>query len=468
MSAAEDYLYERKGPWPQPSPDHPFKEAPAVFNIPKEESRAFTWNVTLRYAFSVLFKWPGALWYSLRNRGMRQVSDQEMGSIITGSLFSKMLNPVLDPIDKEIFAEVLRDKNLDEVLKFDMSPMAYIDKTYDGLHAQPSVTLMKKLNEKDVEPFAIYVNKEVFTPEDGDAWELAKYYALNGAAVLGTLLSHPLTHFPYDAINAITKTSLPMNHLIFKLIYPHTFLSLPLSNAVLSSPGTVLAKNNDRIYGPYSAPVGELKDLIAAGYGGMEGNSSYPAYQYPLGPEKVFGQYGEFLADYYHCIYKFVKKVTDRIPKNELATVRWANYIAAWLPGFPKGTDIFKDDNLAKAVTTFIWDVTVAHSLDHQSFGELDINKVPMRMRLAPPTKGLKGFNRNKIVKIIDTMKFEMAQIMFYRPSNVKLFKDVDYKFSEAELQQASKEFFEDLKKTDGNMKRKYIKLEDIACSIQY
>ena len=144
MSAAEDYLYERKGPWPQPSPDHPFKEAPAVFNIPKEESRAFTWNVTLRYAFSVLFKWPGALWYSLRNRGMRQVSDQEMGSIITGSLFSKMLNPVLDPIDKEIFAEVLRGKNLDEVLKFDMSPMAYIDKTYDGLHAQPSVTLCKQ------------------------------------------------------------------------------------------------------------------------------------------------------------------------------------------------------------------------------------------------------------------------------------------------------------------------------------
>ena len=26
----EDYLYQRKGPWPQPSPEHPLGEAPAV------------------------------------------------------------------------------------------------------------------------------------------------------------------------------------------------------------------------------------------------------------------------------------------------------------------------------------------------------------------------------------------------------------------------------------------------------
>lgn len=468
MSAAKKYLYDRKGPWPQPSPDHPFKEAPAVFNIPKKEKSQFTWNVTIRYALSTLFKWPGALLYALKNRGMRNVTDEDMGNIITGSLFAKMLNPQLDPIDLENFSEVLKGLDKKELLKFDLTPMKFIDETYKGLYAAPSVALMKKVSDTKVMPLAIHLNEQVFTPKDGDAWELAKYYSLNGAAVLGTLLSHPLTHFPYDAINAITKTSLPMDHVIFKLIYPHTYLSLPLSEAVLSSPGTVLAKNNDRIYGPYSAPVGELKDLIAAGYGGMKDNSSYPGYQYPLGPDKAFGEYGNFLKSYYECIYKFVKTVTDTVPKNDLATVRWANYIAAWLPGFPKGVDIFKDDNLAKAVTTFIWDVTVAHSLDHKSFGSLDINKVPMRMRLAPPSKGLKGFDKNKIVKVIDTMKFEMAMIMFYRPSNVRLFTEIKYDFAQAELQKASEEFFKDLKKTDENMKEKYVKLEEIACSIQY
>ena len=39
------YLYDRKGPWPQPNPAHPFGEAPAVIHIPKKEKK----NLVLEY-----------------------------------------------------------------------------------------------------------------------------------------------------------------------------------------------------------------------------------------------------------------------------------------------------------------------------------------------------------------------------------------------------------------------------------
>lgn len=30
----KDFLYGRKGPWPQPCPDHPYDESPAVIHLP--------------------------------------------------------------------------------------------------------------------------------------------------------------------------------------------------------------------------------------------------------------------------------------------------------------------------------------------------------------------------------------------------------------------------------------------------
>jgi len=33
----DDFLYGHEGPWPQPSPDHPFGLAPGIYNIPAQE-----------------------------------------------------------------------------------------------------------------------------------------------------------------------------------------------------------------------------------------------------------------------------------------------------------------------------------------------------------------------------------------------------------------------------------------------
>src|SRR4051812_21937262 len=39
------FLYGRKGPWPQPSPAHPLKEAAEVLSVPLVES--LVWDVTV-------------------------------------------------------------------------------------------------------------------------------------------------------------------------------------------------------------------------------------------------------------------------------------------------------------------------------------------------------------------------------------------------------------------------------------
>ena len=41
----DQFLYGRKGPWPQPSPSHPLQEAAEVLNIPPIES--LVWNGTV-------------------------------------------------------------------------------------------------------------------------------------------------------------------------------------------------------------------------------------------------------------------------------------------------------------------------------------------------------------------------------------------------------------------------------------
>src|SRR5262249_36767027 len=74
------------------------------------------------------------------------------------------------------------------------------------------------------------------------AWNLAKIYALQGAAYHMLFVVHPALHFPMDSVNAITKTAVPHIHLLFQLLYPHTAYQLTLDNAVLEGPSLLSMK----------------------------------------------------------------------------------------------------------------------------------------------------------------------------------------------------------------------------------
>jgi hypothetical protein len=61
---------------------------------------------------------------------------------------------------------------------------------------------------------------------------------------------------------------------------------------------------------------------------------------------------------------------------------------------------------------------------------------------------------------------------MFYAPTNVTLLKDIDYGFSDPQLQKYNQEFLEDLKATEQGLKakgiRNFLPLNKISGSIQY
>lgn len=465
-----DYLYGRKGPWPQPCPDHPHGEAPAVLGVPLGEWVDWWMHIGLR--FVVL--WPTLTpWYLLKGivePGLKPVTDGEFHNYITNSMMARFITPRLDEVDRKIFAEEMKEGG--EFYIVDLDPVRVV-KTYKDIHVSPTKTLLRK-NGKIFEVVAIWMEKTktVLHSQDGDAWELAKYFVLQGGALCATMVVHPLQHFPMDSVNAITKTALPKEHTLFKLLHAHQRFTLPLEYAVLDFKMSLL--HDDawwKTYAPFPGAYDGIRDLLVEGYNGIRNNDSYPPFQYPRRPPKVYSGYGTFLDEYYETIYKFVDEVLASIPKGDKAVVTWANYIHQQVPGFPSGKEIFEGKTLTEVVAFYIWDVTVGHTIDHHNYGQMDVRKVPLRIRQEPPTKDTKMKSRQLLQNPVDLMKYQLAMKLFFAPTVITKLKDVDYGFSQPELKAKQAKFKEELKATDKRLRDQgltYMTLDDIAASIQF
>lgn len=467
----DDYLYGRKGPWPQPCPDHPYDESPAVIHIPLSE-----WvDWWLRIGSRFLILWPLLTpWYFLKGLlkpGLKKVSDDEFHEFLTNSMMARFITPKLDAVDLEIFKPWMEEgKNYFVV---DLEPVRVVE-TFKGIYVSPTKTLLEEVEPEKFKILCTWMGKtnEVLTPEDGDAWELSKYFVLQGGALCATMVVHPLQHFPLDTINAITKTALPKEHTLFKLLHAHMRFTLPLEYAVLNFKMSLLLDDKWwKTYAPFPGPYQGIRDLLVEGYKGIHNNDSYPPYSYPRRPPKIYSGYGVFLDAYYETIYKFVDEVVETIPKNDREVKNWADYISGWIPGFPDGEEIFKGKTLTEVVAYYIWDVTVGHTIDHHNYGQMDVRKVPLRIRQEPPKKGTKLKSLSKLQSPIDLMKYQLAMKLFFAPTVLTKLIDVDYGFKSPFLNEAVKRFKENLKKTDKDLKAKnlkYLDLEDIARTIQF
>lgn len=465
-----DYLYGRKGPWPQPCPDHPYGESPAVLRIPISEWIDWWMHIGLRFSFL----WPLLTpWYFLKgllNPGLKPVSDDEFRNYLTNSMMARFITPKMDAIDRKAFERLMLEER--EYFIVDLDPVRVV-KPFKKMHVSPTKTLLQK-DESSFRVIAIWMEKTgtVLIPEDGDAWELAKYFVLQGGALCATMVVHPLQHFPLDAINAITKTALPKEHTLFKLLYAHQRFTLPLEYAVLNFRMSLL--HDDawwKTYAPFPGAYDGIRDLLVEGYSGIKNNDSYPPFQYPRRPPKVYSGYGTFLDAYYETIYRFVDEVVKTIPKGDHAVASWANYIHSWIPGFPSAKEIFTGNTLTEVVAYYIWDVTVGHTIDHHNFGQMDIRKVPLRIRQAPPEKNAKIKPLKELQTPIDLMKYQLAMKLFFAPTVITRLIDVDYKFKNDELKTAVEAFKSELKTTEKKLKDQgltYMTLNDIAASIQF
>ena len=467
----KDFLYGRKGPWPQPCPDHPYGEAPGVVHLPWQEWVDWWLNIGLRFAIFWPLLTPFYFLCGLFKPGLKKVSDEEFHEYLTNSMMARFITPKLDAHDRQIFESVM-EKGKDYFI-VDLEPVRVVI-PFEGIHVSPTKTLIIKTEFEKFEIVAVYVEKSeaLLTPEDGDAWELAKYFVLQGGALCATMVVHPLQHFPMDSINAVTKTALPKDHTLFKLLHEHMRFTLPLENAVLNFKMSLLHDDKWwKTYAPFPGAYNGVRDLLVEGYNGIKNNDSYPPFTYPRRPPKIYSGYGVFLDAYFEDIYQFVSEVVKTIPVGDEAVKGWADYIAFWIPGFPNGDEIFEGNTFAEVVSFYIWDVTVGHTIDHHNYGQMDVRKVPLRIRQEPPVKGIKMKPLAKLQSPVDLMKYKLAMKLFFAPTVLTRLIDANYGFKEPELQKAVTLFKENLRSTDRKLKAQgltYMDLHDIAKTIQF
>ena len=468
----DDFLYNRQGPWPQPCPEHPFSEAAGVIHVPQEEVLDWWLHIGSRY-LRTLFYVPIAFIRGVFKPGLEEVNDEEFSQLLTRSLFSKFLKNNFEASDHEVFGEFIHAEN---VWVCDFSPVKNFE-PFKNLYVSATKVLFKKEGENFV-AVSIYVDatKSLFNPQDGDKWELAKYFALQSVALCSTLVMHPLVHFPMDSINAITKSALPKNHLIFQLIYPHLRFTLYLEKAVLTFKSSILQSKWWIPYAPYPGPYESVRKLLAQGYRGIEDNKNYQPFKYSFTPTIIAGKYGEFQQAYYSIIKNFVEKILVELDESEIFYLaKWGDYIHPWVPGFPTGRELVRDQELlSKTVAFFIYDVSVAHTVDHYNFGRMNFRKIPLRLRVPPPDhKKEYKLKRSKLTRFWDFGKVEMARRIFYVVSTKTRLIDTIYDFGERneKLQKYVLEFKENMKSVDERLKEAnacFVPLEEIAESIQF
>lgn len=472
LKEPKDFLYNRKGPWPQPCPEHPFGEAAAVIHLPLKETIDWWWNIGSRYMFSLLYT-PIAYMRGIINPGVEEVSDAEFTQMITNSMLSKFVKNVFDQKDREIFGDRL---NSDHIWICDFEPVRVV-KPFDGIYVSATKTLLRKTNQ-DFSVIEIYVDetKSFWKPGDGDGWELAKYFVLQGGALCSTLVVHPLLHFPMDAVNAITKTALPKDHILFQLLYPHLRFTLYLEKAVLTFKSSLLMAKWWMPYAPYPGPYEGLRDLLVEGYNGIDHNFSYPPFKFQFEPEYIEGKYGEFHQAYFPVFRKFAERILVDLTETEFFYLsKWADYITTWVPGFPKGPELVRDRQLLiSTVAYYLFDVSVGHTVDHYDYGNMNIRKIPMRLRQAPPKNGEKiTLSRKKLMTFWDFGKYEMARRLFFKESTKTRLIDSVYDFGRRnkDLQKVVVDFQNELRVVDKKLQAdnaQFTPIDDIAASIQF
>lgn len=468
----KDFLYKRKGPWPQPCPEHPFGEAPSVIHVPLKETLDWWLNIGSRYVFTLAYA-PIAYLRGIIKPGFDKVSDQEFYQYLTNSMMAKFIKDKLDDKDQLIFGKEINDGSH---MIIDLEPVKVV-KTFKGIEVSGSKVLMKKQGN-DLIILQIYLDKtdSLFSPNDGEGWELAKYFVLQGGALCSTLVVHPLLHFPLDCINAITKTALPKDNLLFQLLYPHTRFTLYLEKAVLTFKTSLLLTKWWMPYAPYPGPYDGLRDLLVEGYCGIEGNDSYSPYEYALKMPEIYGNYGVFHQAYYKVFEKFVNKVLKELTEEDYFYIdHWLNYINAWLPAFPNAQE--RKDNpdiLTAAVTSYLFDVTVGHTVDHYNYGKMNIRQVPLRIRTKVPSKNIStSFDRKNLCTFWDFGKYEMARRLFFSSTTRTRLIDTEYAFTKKseKFKKVVDEFRSELRQCEEMLEKKsanFMPLNEIAASVQF
>jgi hypothetical protein len=462
----DQFLYSRKGPWPQPSPSHPLKCAAEVLNIPPIEELMFNATIGKRYLETQVTYPALAGGYAANNLGWTGPTDERFHEI----LFDTLCTRYLKPLSAEETAKFKSD------LAADNPGFEYDESKNYGAYNFTAMSLIEPLPGTFCAPTQLFYEENPQTEEricrqivigegedevaiyPGDsAWGLATIYVLQGAAYHLLFVTHPSLHFPFDSTNAITKSSVPLAHPMFQLLSPHATYSLMLNNSVLESAESVVNNNAQGTrFDPLTGNGYNLKLLFGAGYTGLEESefaAGYPAFDY-MEPQMGFASdYGRWLEDYYkNAFLPMAEAVAAFVLADDNMkefAQRWGDYNSTYVLGFPSGEKLMVEATLAKALAIYTWNTSIAHGGDHDSFGNfiLPVEKC-LRIRRAPPkSRDDAEVKAGEIFTGNDLQRAALANEMFFRPWAIQpVLANTYYAFTEPALWAATEQFHTNLK----------------------
>jgi hypothetical protein len=480
------YKY-KYGPWPQPNPDRPDELAPMVLHVPEDQAQDWLLKIGARYATELVATVVTAPLAAAAGQLESVPDDDTFERLLTHGVYTKLLNPTVrtgphDPRaqDERPFDALVFPTPADtRFWKIDLSAMGKLE-PYEGMYVAPTrVLLAERDGHRKIRAIVIGDDPGLLLepiPAHRNAFDLAKLFVLQGAAYAILFTEHPNLHFPFDAINAITQTYLPTDHVAYKLLSPHLRFQLELNYQVLEGRFSVIsqddAQQKPQSYDPFTASRDDgLVDLFIAGYRGIPGHSGYPPYDFSQRPRLPSSSYGDFLRGYHEPILAFTRAVVPRIPPDQRETLEgWAHHCATSIPGFPGREAVQDNEVLARTLAHILWNLTVGHAADHAAFArDISPELKFMRIRVPPPTHThVDPVEMSSVTTLEDGYRLHRAHKVFFEPALVTRLIDVDYEFSDPSLTDLENAFKVALHEASANAPHTWLALADIPASIQY
>lgn len=446
-----------------------------MLHIPKAELRDFIGGTMRRLTKSLQKDGPKALRFAVGQPETPPVGDDLLIQVLTESLFSRTMDPALTESDWALLGAEVSVEGV--VYKHDLHPASFMA-PLPGLYvAGPTVYTRRPSAGARCVPVGIAFPRPgaqgplLLRPSDGAAWELAKHHAVQAAFYTGLYGTHPLVHFPVDAINALTKVVLPVNHVVARLLLPHFYTQLSLNFSVMFIDKSPLHNDQSLPFAGFAndGPRSAL-NMTQEVYAGMPDHPGYPGYTWDAEPAKMHSDYGAFLEGYHRIILAFVIEVLADVDRSDPDLRRWWRECGAHVRGFPGLEVLATPGELEAAVAFVIWNAAIVHSVDHYSFGTLPLVPHLLRLRVPPPTsRTIPPLDRTQFTTVEDRFRMFFTHRMHIRPNTARKLVDVDYTFASPERQAAQARFIAALRVVDADPGvTRHAPLEDIATSIQY
>jgi hypothetical protein len=448
---------------PIPSPS-PYRLPPFVDSLDLREVHDFNLRVGARYLRQLAVQPARALAFARRHPHPRYVDDRELLRMCFETALQRMLCPTLDPVDVAAFGPLLDRPGT--YYKFDTSAFA-VTRALPGCFAAPTVTLLREAPDGTREVVATRIHTMTLTAADGAAWRRARFFVAYGLSLQMVSVPHVPMHFGHEIAWPLLRRELAPTHPWHQLLAPHFRFTMPLSFGALYSDASVTRQHPLRVYSPFGIDEDSVKRLFEIGCTGLEGNSAYPTYAFPLQGPKFPGDYGVFHRGYHRAFREFAARFIERCPPDD-AVRRWFTDTAALVPGFPDGHS--PDATLADALGTLLWNVTIGHSADHHDYGVQPIEMLPQRLRAPPPTtRDAPAVPDSAWAEPFDMARLYLCWKLFYEANPTTTLMGTRYAFARGDLQVLAARFFDALREWERTMPvRRYVPLDTVAQSIQY